>query len=116
MSAPEVHAHEVYPCEMHAHEVHAHKMHPREVHAHETLAHHCFGRFLAQTVVDLSRSKFENTSFCANCGLVPMTRRSRRTGCDKVARAGTDATCAEAAAAPRRSATRLEFHAHIASL
>jgi hypothetical protein len=91
--AYEVHAHEVYPCEMHAcevhaHEVHAHKMHPREVHAHETPAHHCFGRSLAQTVVDLSRSKFENQSFCASCGVVPMTRRSRRTGCDKVARLG----------------------------
>src|SRR5277367_6695271 len=94
MHACEVHAHEVYPHEMHAHEMHAHKMHVREVHAHETHAyeihvrdihvrdmharkvhahetpaHHCFGGSLAQTVVDLSRSKFQNTSFCASCGV-----------------------------------------------
>src|SRR5271170_3417476 len=58
-----MHAHEV-----HAHKMHSHEMHPRGVHAHETPAHHCFGGSLAQTVVALSRSEFENTSFCAGCG------------------------------------------------
>jgi hypothetical protein len=54
--------------EMHAHEVRAHEMHARKVHAYETPAHYCFGGSLAQTVIDLSRSEFQNTSFCASCG------------------------------------------------
>jgi hypothetical protein len=33
---------------------------------------HCFGGSLAQTVVDLSRSEFQNTSFCASAGVVPI--------------------------------------------
>src|SRR5271156_1857892 len=84
MNAYEVHAHEVYPHEMHArkmhaHEVHAHEthayeihareMHAREVHAHETLTN-------GGAVVDLSRSELQKTSFCASCGVVPMTRRN----------------------------------------
>src|SRR5271163_3626937 len=35
-------------------------MHPREIYTHETPAHHRFGGSLAQTVVALSRSEFEN--------------------------------------------------------
>jgi hypothetical protein len=45
------------------------------VHAHETPAHHCFGGSLAQTVVDLSRSEFQNTS----CEVVPIALRNQIT-------------------------------------
>jgi hypothetical protein len=55
----------------HAREVHAH-----EEHAHETPARHRFGGSLAQAVVDLSRSGFQNMSFCASRGVVPMAHRS----------------------------------------
>jgi hypothetical protein len=72
--AHKTHAYEMHARKMHAHEVHAHKMRAREVHAHETPAHHCPGSSLAQTVVDLSRSEFQNTSFCASCGVVPIAR------------------------------------------
>ena len=58
----EVQAHETYAGDMHVHDMHA-----RKVHAHETPAHHYFGSSLAQTVVDLSRSELQNTSFCASC-------------------------------------------------
>jgi hypothetical protein len=86
MHACEVHAYEVYPMrctpahEVHAHETHAYEMHARKVHAyetsaHETPAHHCFGGSLAQKVVDLLRSGFQNTSFCASCGVVPIALR-----------------------------------------
>jgi hypothetical protein len=50
-------------------------MHAHEMHAHETLAHHCFGGSLAQTVVDLLRSEFQNMRFC---GVVPIALRRRR--------------------------------------
>src|ERR1700722_6176727 len=74
---PMRYTHEMHAHEMHAHEIRDHKMHARKVHAHETPAHHCFGDSLAQTVVDLSRSEFQNTSFCAGCRVVPIARRTR---------------------------------------
>src|SRR6266516_76253 len=76
MHAHEMHANEMYACDMHAYKVqahesyardmHVHDMHARKVHGHETPAHQYFGDSLAQTVVDLSRSEFQNTSFCGN--------------------------------------------------
>jgi len=48
-------------------------MHAYEAHAHETPVHHYFSGPLAQTVVDLSRSECQNTSFCASCEVVPIT-------------------------------------------
>jgi hypothetical protein len=62
--AHKMHACEVHADEMHTHEISAHEMTPKKVHANETPAHHCFGGSLAQTVVDLSRSEFQNGSFC----------------------------------------------------
>jgi hypothetical protein len=53
---------------MHVHDMHAYEIYDHKVHAHETPAHYCFGGFLAQMVVDLSRSEFQNSSFCASCG------------------------------------------------
>ena len=81
MHACEVHSCEVYAREMHVHDmiydhmVHAHHMHDRKGHAHETPAHHYFGGSLAQTVVDLSRSEFQNTS----CEVVPIALRNQIT-------------------------------------
>jgi hypothetical protein len=72
----EVHAHKMHAHEVHAHETHAYEMHARKVHAHEIPAHHCFGGSLAQTVVDLSRSEFQNTSFYASSGVVPIACRT----------------------------------------
>src|SRR2546429_7451927 len=61
--AREMHAHEVHTCEAHTYEVHALEMHVRKV-GISYLTNGC-------AVVDLSRSEFENTSFCASCGVVP---------------------------------------------
>jgi len=66
-----MHAYEIY-----GHKVHAHEMYGRKVHAHETPAHHYFGGSLAQTVVDSSRSEFQNTSFCTGCEVVPIALRT----------------------------------------
>ena len=71
----EVHTHEMHACEVHAHEVHAMRYTPMKCtpvrytpmrYTPETPTHHCFGGSLAQTVVNLSRSEFQNSSFCAS--------------------------------------------------
>jgi hypothetical protein len=67
MHACEVHAHEMHPHEVHPHETRAYEIHARDMHAH-----HCFGGSL---VVDLSRSEFQNTSFCASGGVVAYSWR-----------------------------------------
>src|SRR5271156_5208708 len=73
-----MHAREMYAHKTHAYEMRARDMHARKVHAHGIPAHHCFRGSLTQTVVALSRSEFQNTSFCASCGMVPILRRSQR--------------------------------------
>jgi hypothetical protein len=87
----EVHIHKLHVCEMHVYEIHLHEMHACEVHPHEMHAHEmtpirytpmrhpptiALVASLAQTVIDLSRSEFQNTSFCTSCGVVPIARRT----------------------------------------
>jgi hypothetical protein len=73
----EMHAREMHAREMHAREMHAHKTHAHEMHAHET---HASRSPILQTVLDLSRSELQKTSFCASCGVVPIARRRQGTG------------------------------------
>ena len=62
-NAYEMHAHEVYPHEMHAYEVHAHEVYPHEMHAHEMHAHkthayeiHALEMYARKVLEKISRS------------------------------------------------------------